>query len=56
MTGYRNAAIGLALITMALGVAILVRAIAEHGTVGIVIGVLFFCAGAARLWLARRRG
>ncbi len=56
MTGYRNAAIGLALITMALGVAILVRAIAEHGTVGIVIGLLFFCAGAARLWLARRRG
>jgi hypothetical protein len=43
---------------MFIGVAILVRTISEGGgpiALGIVFGVLFFAAGAGRLWVDTRR-
>jgi len=45
-------------LTVALGVAIIVRTLALGGgalAVGVVLGVLFVAAGTARLYLERRR-
>lgn len=53
MSGYRNLSGVLALTTVILGVAILVR---SNGSAGYLIGVLFIAAGAGRLYLMRRKG
>jgi len=46
----------LALVVIVLGLAIIVRTVAEGvgGGAGLVLGTLFIVAGAGRLWLARR--
>ncbi|HET9674513.1 MAG TPA: hypothetical protein VFP31_06835 [Gaiellaceae bacterium] len=46
----------LALVVIVLGLAIIVRTVAEGvgGGAGLVLGTLFVVAGAGRLWLARR--
>ena len=46
----------LALVVIVLGLAIIVRSLAEGvgGGAGLVLGTLFVVAGAGRLWLARR--
>jgi hypothetical protein len=47
----------LSLVMVAIGVALIVRTVAAGGgavAVGIVLGVLFVAAGAARIWLNRR--
>ncbi len=56
MSGYRSTVVAIALVTIALGIAILAIGLAEGGAVGIVLGLLFVGAGAARLYLARKRG
>jgi hypothetical protein len=49
-------AITLSLVMLGLGVAVLVRTLADGGgQVGILFGLLFIAAGAGRLYLARRR-
>jgi hypothetical protein len=48
----------LSLAMLALGLAMIVRAIAAGGgplAVGVIFGVLFIAAGAGRLWVAARR-
>jgi hypothetical protein len=45
----------LALVTIALGVAMLVITLTRGGGVGILLGLLFVAAGAGRLYLLRRR-
>jgi len=51
-----NLSVVLALVTIALGLALLTATALEGGgEVGIVIGVTFTAAGAGRLYLARRR-
>ena len=46
----------IALVVIVLGLAIIVRTLAEGvgGGAGLVLGTLFVVAGAGRLWLARR--
>jgi len=57
MTGYRNAAVALAVVTAALGVALIAATLAQGGGgLGILLGVLFVAAGGGRLYLARGRG
>ncbi len=54
----RAAARGLSVVMIGLGIAILVTTIARGGgpaTVGVIMGVLFVAAGAARLWIEGRR-
>lgn len=53
--GYRSAVQVLALVTIALGVAMLVITLGRGGGVGVLLGVLFVAAGAGRLYLLRRR-
>jgi uncharacterized membrane protein HdeD (DUF308 family) len=55
MKGYRNAVVTIAVVTIVLGLVIVVSAAAQGGSLGVVVGLLFVCAGAARLYLARRR-
>ena len=55
MSGYRNAAVVLALTIVALGVAMIaVTAANGGGQVGFILGVLFIAAGAGRLYVQRR--
>ena len=50
----RNAAVGLALVTAALGVALIVATLAHGGGgLGILLGLLFIAAGGGRLYLTR---
>ena len=54
-TGYRVLTQLLAVVTIALGVAMLAATIWRGGGVGILLGLLFVAAGAGRLYLLRRR-
>jgi len=56
VSGYRSATLGLSLLTMALGVALIVVTVARGGGIGILLGILFLAAGAGRFYLARARG
>jgi hypothetical protein len=56
MNAYRGATRLLALVTVALGVALLVLTALHGGGVGYLLGLLFLAAGAGRLYLARERG
>ena len=50
----RNAAVGLALVTAVLGVALIVATLAHGGGgLGILLGLLFIAAGGGRLYLTR---
>ena len=54
---HRRSVNALSLVMVAIGVALIVRTLAAGGgaiAVGIVLGVLFVAAGAARIWLNRR--
>lgn len=54
MTGYRHASVALALLTIALGIALLAATLAQGGgTLGIILGLLFIVAGGGRLYLGR---
>ena len=53
---HRGATRLLALVTVALGVALLVVTALHGGGVGYLLGLLFLAAGAGRLYLARERG
>jgi uncharacterized membrane protein HdeD (DUF308 family) len=55
VTTYRRLVQLLALLTLALGVAILIRTAVEGAGVGLLLGALFVAAGAGRLYLMRRR-
>ena len=55
MSAYRTLVQLLAVVTIALGVAIVVVTAARGGGVGLIIGALFVAAGAGRLYLLRRR-
>ncbi len=49
-------AVGLSLVMVVLGIAILARTIADGGgQVGFIFGVLFLAAGGGRLYLSRRQ-
>jgi hypothetical protein len=52
---YRDLVFTFGLVAIAIGVALIVRTIANGGGVGIVIGLLFIGLGAGRLYLLRRR-
>jgi hypothetical protein len=52
---HRGATLLLALLTVALGLALLVVTAVHGGGVGYLLGVLFLAAGAGRLYLARER-
>jgi hypothetical protein len=57
MTGYRNAAVVLAVVTAVLGVALIASTLVQGGGgLGILLGVLFVAAGVGRLYLMRVRG
>ena len=56
---HRSASVVLSILLVALGVAMLVRALVEGGgplAAGVVFGLLFCAAGAARLYVERGRG
>jgi hypothetical protein len=55
MNWYRDLVFTFGLVAIAIGVALIVRTIANGGGVGIVIGLLFIGLGAGRLYLLRRR-
>jgi hypothetical protein len=55
MSTYRGMTTLLALLTVALGVAMLIFTASHGGGVGILLGLLFVAAGAGRLYLMRRR-
>jgi hypothetical protein len=49
----------LSLVLVVVGVALVIRTVAEGGgagAVGVVLGVLFAAVGGGRLWIARRSG
>jgi len=51
---YRNAAVLLAVLTLALGIALLAATLVQGGGgLGILLGLLFVVAGGGRLYLAR---
>lgn len=52
---YRLSTLGFGLLSVALGLAILVRTAFGGGGVGLVIGALFVGLGAGRIYLLRRR-
>lgn len=54
MSLHRGATRVLAVLTMALGVALIAATFAHGGGIGILIGLLFVVAGAGRLYLSRR--
>jgi hypothetical protein len=56
---HRTATLVLSAALLALGVAMVVTTVARGGgplAYGVVLGLLFTAAGAARLWVARREG
>ncbi len=54
MSGYRRATVVLAVLTVALGVALVAATLAQgSGGIGILLGLLFVAAGAGRLYVAR---
>ena len=55
MNWYRDLVFTFGLVAIAIGVALIVRTIANGGGVGILIGLLFIALGAGRLYLLRRR-
>jgi hypothetical protein len=55
VSAYRRLSQVLALVTVALGVALLVVTIARGGGIGILLGLAFVAAGAGRLYLQRSR-
>ena len=55
MNWYRDLVFMFGLVAIAIGVALIVRTIANGGGVGILIGLLFIALGAGRLYLLRRR-
>ncbi len=56
MRVHGGVAVVLSLVMLGLGLAVLVRTLAEGGgQVGILFGLLFAAAGVGRLYLARRR-
>jgi hypothetical protein len=52
---YRDLVFTFGLVAIGIGIALIVRTIANGGGVGIVIGLLFIGLGAGRLYLLRRR-
>ena len=57
MTWYRRAVLGLSLVFVGIGLALLVVTAANGGgVVGFVLGALFVALGAGRFTLERRRG
>jgi uncharacterized membrane protein len=62
MTGrgiHRSSTVVLSLLMALIGVALVVQAVAGHGSVfsgRLLLGVLFFAAGLGRLYLEHRRG
>jgi hypothetical protein len=52
---YKDIVLAFGLVAIAIGIALIVRTIAEGGGVGIVIGLLFVALGVGRLYLLRRR-
>jgi hypothetical protein len=50
---HRGATRLLAVVTMALGVALIATTVVHGGGIGILIGLLFLVAGAGRLYLSR---
>ena len=58
MTAHAVATVVLSVVMVGLGVAVLVRTLVAGGgplSTGVLLGVLFCAAGAARLWLGRER-
>jgi hypothetical protein len=57
VTGYKNAAVVLAVLTAVLGVALIASTLVQGGGgLGVLLGVLFVAAGVGRLYLMRVRG
>jgi hypothetical protein len=54
MRSYRQAVVGLAVLMVALGLAMIVVTLAHGFGVGLLLGVLFVAAGLGRLKLMRR--
>jgi hypothetical protein len=54
MRAYRGLVVGLAVVFVALGVALVAVTAARGGGAGYLYGALFVALGAARLWLLRR--
>jgi hypothetical protein len=52
---YRHVVVGMAVLMIGLGFALLVRTLLHGFGVGVILGVLFVAAGAGRLTLLRRR-
>ncbi len=53
---YRNMVLLIALVMVLLGIAMIVRTLANGGFgVGVVLGLLFIAAGAGRFWMLRGR-
>lgn len=55
MSVYRRAVLVFALVSVAIGVALIVQTARVDGAVGYVLGVLFVGLGLGRLYLLRRR-
>jgi hypothetical protein len=55
MNWYRDVVATFGLVAIAIGIALIVRTIANGGGVGIVLGLLFIALGAGRLYMLRRR-
>jgi len=52
---YRSSTLVFGLLAVALGIALVVRTIADGGGIGILLGVLFVAVGVGRIYLLRRR-
>jgi hypothetical protein len=52
---YRSVTQASAALMVGLGVAMLVVTLSHGGGVGVVLGLLFVAAGAARFWMLRRK-
>jgi hypothetical protein len=52
---YARAAAGFAWVFVAIGIVLIVQTARLGGGIGYVLGVLFFAAGAGRLYLLKRR-
>jgi hypothetical protein len=55
MRAYRGGIIALALATIGIGFALLLRGALEGKPIGLALGALFVAVGAGRLYLLRRR-
>ena len=56
MRAYRSMVVGMALVMIGLGAAMIVVTLSHGGFgIGIVLGLLFMGAGGGRIWMLRRR-